>query len=51
VGADAGRQAMDDDLKDAADGIARAENGIDFGLHRGFALGIDAVEEDFVFSL
>ncbi len=46
VGADAGGQAVDDDLEDAADGVAGAEGDVDFGLHAGFGFGVDAGEED-----
>ncbi len=49
VGADAGGKAVDDDLKDAADGVTGAEGGVDFSLHTGFGFGVDAGEED-VFS-
>ena len=46
MGADAGRQAVDDDLEDPADGVAGAERGVDFGFEAGFGFGVDAVEED-----
>ena len=45
VGADAGRQAVNDDLEDAADGVAGAERLVDLGLHGGFGFGVGAGEQ------
>ena len=50
VRADARRQAVHDDLEDAADGVAGAQGFVDLGLHRGFGLGVGAGEQH-VFAL
>ena len=44
VRAEARRDAVRDDFKDAADGIAGAKDVIDFGFHARFGFGIDATE-------
>ena len=46
VGAYAGGEPVDDDLEDAADGVAGAEGDVDFGFHAGLGFGVDAGEED-----
>ena len=41
-----GGSAVDDDFKDAADGVAGAQSEIDFGLHALLGLGVDAAEQN-----
>ncbi len=48
MGADAGGQAVDDNLEDAADGVAGTKHGIDLGLHLRLVLRVDAVQQNLV---
>ena len=42
VRAEPGRQAVDDDLDDAAEGVAVLVGGVDLGHHRGAGVGVEA---------
>ena len=48
VGAKPGGRAVDDDLKDAADGVAGAQDVIDFRFHLLFGFRVDAVQQHFI---
>ena len=47
VGAEAGRNLVGDDFKDAAEGVAGLEDFVDFFFHALLGFGVGAVQQDF----